>query len=1259
MSTKLKAATILCALATLTLALSFIPAFAQSRSLGPHARSIAPIRSTSPVFGPVSIPVTAPATRAPMPAGGPVEVLSYIQFTNVAVTGEYPHTLSAIASGGSINNTELSDYTLLPTAIVGKDVLLIPAQELSSLAAMQAIGTIWAPTLNAFLARGGRIVVCDYAGGDYGILTGAGLMAISGISSINNQSLQISDPTSPLAAGVATPYAGAVGSAAYNTTETGVVVQTVNNCIPVVISKQIAAGHVTLIGHCFYQTNASQNQLVVNAVFASYPGRTLYLTAPNGGEAYEPGNIVHVTWTAFGSDWAADDTIKLEYTSNGGADWTTIPGAASVLSGAGSFDWDTTGLPETNQYSVRITFNGDASITDTSATNFTIRTIVPEYRVSEVYGFAKEFSSPAATTTMIDKLYANNFNIVMPEIRKSGDAYYNSAYEPWATDVVGGYDPLADIIDKAHAKNMQVYGWLVTYRIWNKGKSAPATHIWSKHPEWALMDSAGNNYVGSYNNLDPGIPGVEDYLVNLIKDIVTKYPTLDGINFDYIRYDGTNYGYNPISKARFKAEYGVNPPTSSSSPDWANWSEWKRKQITDLVKRCYVEAVAINPKIKMTADTIGWMGADPTTNFTGTRAYTEVCQDSKGWMNKHFLDVNLLMNYKRDWTRELAGVGYRYHGYPFGNQSDDYFLWSDYLKQLQTTSGRHCVDTMGGYMNIMQGVLNQWGYDRANGLGLSTFRYGFDVGKDDTTAPGLPVVTGYYPSAVTVVAGSETTFYDTIKTTMFQSPAPIPTMSWKDNPTRGYLFGQVTDALEPNNSVYRNWIYKATVTAVGPSSDPHTYTVETDATGAYVIADDNGVIDVPLGDYTITAAKSGFTTSDPVTVTVTAGNAIRTDFNLGPFVSPENIKDIPDSLDPTLTPEGTVIAVNGNVVTAVLADCIYIEQADRSIGMQVRLGGTTPPTVVEGDRVNLIGRVVTYGGERVLDHSVVMAQTSGAVLTALGSSARDLSRQPTSTALLVRCAGKVTNTGVGFFELTDGSGAIKVKCPGLTIPARNTMAQASGINSVDTIERSVRVRRQSDITPMAKVAVTAPAGTISAGLNLFSIPYVPSDQTPSVAFGGLGIDGKLFHWDTATQQFVSYAALTPTTFGSISPMDGYALLSTTASALAFDGVPIPAVDARISCPTRGWSLISDPFITPVLWNNLKLTDGFQTLSLTDAVAAGWIGRIAFTWDSTAGNFGYVGTGARGSRFDDSLRPWKAYWVSTYQDNLALIVPAAN
>ena len=201
----------------------------------------------------------------------------------------------------------------------------------------------------------------------------------------------------------------------------------------------------------------------------------------------------------------------------------------------------------------------------------------PEYRMSWVYGFGGEFASPTATTTLINTLADNNFNVVIPEIRKAGDAYYNSAYEPWASDVVGGYDPLADMITKAHARGMEVYGWIVTYRIWQRSRAVPSSHIWAKHPEWAMTTNTGSINDGSYYDLDPGVPGTQQYICDVMKDCLSKYD-LDGYNFDYIRYPTYTWGYNPISKERFKAEYSAYPPiyriTNPADTNYQMWQNW-------------------------------------------------------------------------------------------------------------------------------------------------------------------------------------------------------------------------------------------------------------------------------------------------------------------------------------------------------------------------------------------------------------------------------------------------------------------------------------------------------------------------------------------------------------------------------------------------------------------------------------------------------------------------------------------------------------
>ena len=489
-----------------------------------------------------------------------------------------------------------------------------------------------------------------------------------------------------------------------------------------------------------------------------------------------------------------------------------------------------------------------------------------EYRVMWVFGFG-EFANPRATSTMINTLAHSNFNVVIPEIRKYGDAYYDSAYEPMARDVRDGYDPLDDIITKAHKRDMEVWAWIVTYRIWPRRTSPPPTHVWARHPEWACLDNAGSNQVGSYYNLDPGVPGVQQYVCDVVKDIITKYTDLDGFTFDYIRYESYTWGYNAISKERFRSEYGYYPPTNTTDAHWSTWCDWKRRQVTDLVKKCYLEANYINPKIKMTAATIGWPGGNPNTDFTGTCAYKEVCQDHEGWMKQGIVDANILMNYNRDWIG-LRAPSYSYKGHHFGNEQANHRLWSDWLASMQTATGRHSIDGIGGYLNIMQGTLDQWEYSRANGIGLGMYRHGLTIGQEDPANPGLPML-----SDKKLVPGSESLFYKTIRSTMFQRPAPIPDMPWKSRPSTGIIFGQVTNAAKPNDPTYQNWVYKAKVEIKGP----FTYRTGTDATGTF------GFLNLPPGAYAVTCSKSGFAAETYKTQTIAVGEVLRHDFAIQPL----------------------------------------------------------------------------------------------------------------------------------------------------------------------------------------------------------------------------------------------------------------------------------------------------------------------------------------------------------------------------------------
>ena len=194
-------------------------------------------------------------------------ILAYVEYTDYI--GEYQNTLNAIMSsfGPDFELAELWNYTDLESMIVGKDILLIPEQEMVGSSTLAAIGGEWSGILSDFVENGGVVIVCDYSGGyggSYGILTGAGLMSISSAYDRSFQLLYVADATDPLADGVSSPFYGQSGTLSFLTAEEKVVIS--DGTYPVVIHKGMGSGHVVLIGFDYFSYNLDEAQIIGNAV---------------------------------------------------------------------------------------------------------------------------------------------------------------------------------------------------------------------------------------------------------------------------------------------------------------------------------------------------------------------------------------------------------------------------------------------------------------------------------------------------------------------------------------------------------------------------------------------------------------------------------------------------------------------------------------------------------------------------------------------------------------------------------------------------------------------------------------------------------------------------------------------------------------------------------------------------------------------------------------------------------------------------------
>jgi len=428
-----------------------------------------------------------------------------------------------------------------------------------------------------------------------------------------------------------------------------------------------------------------------------------------------------------------------------------------------------------------------------------------EYRSIWADSWNRSILDASQVEELVQTCRENNINTIMAEIRKIGDAYYNSNIEPRATNITGGpqFDPLDYLIQLAHdtsegKKYIHVHGWFVMQRI-TKGETLNPNHILSTHPEYVMYNSGGST--GTTNKfLDPGHPGAVDHNVAVIMDCLKNYD-IDGINLDYIRYpeESGEWGYNPTSVARFNAFYGKTGNPFASDPDW---DDWRRECVTFEVKKIYVKAWMIKPHVVLTADTINWgYNYD---NYTASSAYAGVFQDWVGWLQKGIMDYNALMNYSTSTSR--------YEG------------WTDL--SLASDDKRGSIIGIGAYLqSSVQRSMDQLLYARAKG------------------ADGLNIYDWYSEASGTSESRSD--FYSALKSQLYPDWADPPEPKWKTDPVYGIFEGNVSNYSSP--------VDHATVLIDGsPATATHT-----DGSGWYAI------LEVSPGSHMLRFSKPGL--SDVVT----------------------------------------------------------------------------------------------------------------------------------------------------------------------------------------------------------------------------------------------------------------------------------------------------------------------------------------------------------------------------------------------------------
>ncbi|MHC5228892.1 family 10 glycosylhydrolase [Enterococcus sp. LJL99] len=204
-----------------------------------------------------------------------------------------------------------------------------------------------------------------------------------------------------------------------------------------------------------------------------------------------------------------------------------------------------------------------------------------------------------------------NMNAMIFQVRPLLDAWYPSELNPWSEFLSGsqgtdpGYDPLKWMIDVTHEAGMEYHAWFNPYRVTNTKLSDQSTLDklkMSKDEVLALSTSeqvlklkeagilAPNNYAAQHPEnvlmfdeklfLNPGIPEVQSYVIDSMKEVVENYD-IDAIHFDDYFYpyritvgeDNVFFGDKNEDQATFE-KYGKG---------YTDIEEWRRDNITHLV----------------------------------------------------------------------------------------------------------------------------------------------------------------------------------------------------------------------------------------------------------------------------------------------------------------------------------------------------------------------------------------------------------------------------------------------------------------------------------------------------------------------------------------------------------------------------------------------------------------------------------------------------------------------------------------------------
>ncbi len=257
----------------------------------------------------------------------------------------------------------------------------------------------------------------------------------------------------------------------------------------------------------------------------------------------------------------------------------------------------------------------------------------------------------------LDYLQACGINAIIFQVRPEADAFYYSELEPWSRFYTGeqgrapegNFDLMKFLIEECHKRAMEFHAWLNPYRVSTNAKIPLAEkHIYHRYPEWFV----------TYNNqilFDPGIPENQQFICQVVRDIVLRY------DVDAIHMDDYFYPY-PVAGLPFPDEKSFHKYGLEKGYKEEQKNDWRRENVNMLISELKRTILLVKPWVRFGISPFGIYrnkkstidGSGSETN--GLQNYDDLYADVLYWVRQGWLDYNMPQIY---WEIDHPAADYK------------------------------------------------------------------------------------------------------------------------------------------------------------------------------------------------------------------------------------------------------------------------------------------------------------------------------------------------------------------------------------------------------------------------------------------------------------------------------------------------------------------------------------------------------------------------------------------------------------------------